>query len=71
MQPLARGLGSRIRHFREAVHLTQEELSERAMLHPTYVGYIERGQRLPSLRALERLAKALSIPLATLLKGVK
>lgn len=41
------------------------------MLHPTYVGYIERGQRLPSLRALERLAKALSIPLATLLKGVK
>lgn len=41
------------------------------MLHPTYVGYIERGQRLPSLRALERLAAALSIPLATLLKGVR
>ncbi|MBI5241140.1 MAG: helix-turn-helix transcriptional regulator [Elusimicrobia bacterium] len=71
MQPLARGLGRRIRRCREAAHLTQEELSERAMLHPTYVGYIERGQRLPSLRALERLADALSVPLATLLKGVQ
>jgi transcriptional regulator with XRE-family HTH domain len=49
-------------------HLTQEELGERAMLHPTYVGYIERGQRLPSLRALERLAIALAIPLSTLVK---
>lgn len=41
--------------------MSQEELAEKADLHPVYVGKIERGEQWISLHALLRVAQALGI----------
>ena len=51
--------GKRLRQLRLAQGLTQEALAERASLHPTYVGGIERGERNVSLDNVLKLARAL------------
>jgi len=63
-----KNLGSNIRALRRQQGLTQEQLAERANLHPTYVAKIELGERLPSLESLNSLAQALGVPLSTIVK---
>jgi CheY-like chemotaxis protein/DNA-binding XRE family transcriptional regulator len=46
--------------------LSQEQLAGRAGLHRTYVSDIERGARNLSLESIDKLAKALEIPVSTL-----
>ncbi|MGD0835465.1 MAG: helix-turn-helix transcriptional regulator [Polyangia bacterium] len=45
---------------RGAHRLTQEELAERAGIHVTTIGKIERGRQVPSLALFALLAKALA-----------
>ena len=51
--------------------LSQEALAERADLHWTYIGGIERGERNVSLINIVRIARALELTPARLLAGVK
>jgi transcriptional regulator with XRE-family HTH domain len=53
-------LGAVLRAFREAMGVSQEKLAEKASLHRTYVGSVERGERNPSFRSLNRILNALS-----------
>lgn len=55
---------------REAQQLTQEQLAERAGIHATTIGKIERGQQVPSLALLVLLAKALACSVEELLYKV-
>ncbi len=55
--------GLAIRQRRHELGISQEELSFRAGLHRTYISDIERGFRSPSLENIEKLAKALEIPI--------
>jgi transcriptional regulator with XRE-family HTH domain len=48
-----------VRRLRIAAGLSQEELAERAGLHRTYVGAIERAERNISIGSLERIARGL------------
>lgn len=58
--------GLTVRRHRESLNISQEEFAHRAGLDRTYVSGIERGCRNPSLRTIERLAKALGMELDTL-----
>jgi transcriptional regulator with XRE-family HTH domain len=62
--------GEAVRQRRLALGLSQEELAERAGLHRTYVGSVERGERNVSLENIVRLAAALKLNASQLLKGV-
>ena len=48
--------------------LSQEVLAEKAGLHRTYIGQVERGERNISVDSMERLADAVSLPLWDMLK---
>ncbi len=52
-----------VRKFRQKYSLSQEALAERAYLHRTYVGSVERGERNISIDNMERLAEALGVKL--------
>jgi len=51
--------------------LSQEKLAERADLHWTYIGGIERGERNVSLLNIVKIAKALQITPSELLKEIR
>lgn len=52
---------------REAKKMSKQALAEKAGLHQTYVGMIERGMSNPSLDRANALAEALGIPFAKLI----
>ena len=62
--------GNRVRMFRKAAHLSQEELADLAELHRTYLSSIERGERNISLINIVRLARALNISPSQLMEGI-
>jgi len=53
--------GKHLKKLRNEKGWTQEELAERAGMHFTYIGQIERGLRNPSLINLYKLARALGV----------
>lgn len=53
--------GKHLRKLRKEKKLTQEQLADKANMHFTYIGQIERGLRNPSLVNLQKLAKALRV----------
>jgi transcriptional regulator with XRE-family HTH domain len=59
-------LGQRVRLYRKLSRMTQEKLSEKAELTPTYISDVERGRENISVDALQRIAKALSVQLKDL-----
>lgn len=65
-QQLLIAFGLRLKAFRLGKQLSQEELAEATSLHRTYISSAERGERNISLLNLNKLAKALSIPVALL-----
>ena len=59
-------LGQRIKELRKRLSLTQREFAQciPGKVGPTYIGKIERGNQYPSLKMLERIEKAFSVPLS-------
>ncbi len=66
-----RDLGATVRKRRVALGLSQEQLAERADLHWTYVGGIERGERNVSLLNIVKIARALNTSPSRLLADVR
>ena len=64
---LSLAFGAIVRKYRMASGLSQEALAERADIHHTHVGLIERGQRNASLDVAYRVSRALGLPLSTLI----
>jgi transcriptional regulator with XRE-family HTH domain len=63
--------GKSVRRLRLEKGWTQEVLAERAKLHPTYIGGIERGERNVGLDNIIRLARALGEHPAALFGGTQ
>jgi transcriptional regulator with XRE-family HTH domain len=59
--------GNKVREQRVALGLSQEELAERAGVHRTYIGMIERAEKNITLGNIEKIAKALGISLGDLM----
>lgn len=51
----------RVRVLREEQGISQEKLAERAGLHRTYIGMVERLERTPSLICIYKIANGLGI----------
>lgn len=65
-----RANGDAIRALREKDGLSLAELSQRAGLRShTHLLYIERGEKRPSVRTLNRIARALAVPPAAIRSG--
>lgn len=54
-------LGERVRRFRREQHLTQEQLAERVGISASFLGHIERGERVLSMETFIGLCCGLSI----------
>jgi transcriptional regulator with XRE-family HTH domain len=61
-------LGKKIRQLRHDAGLSQERLGEVTGLDRTYISGIERGVRNPSIRNIEKLAKALKVKINELVE---
>ena len=60
-------LGLAVKHRREELGLTQEELHLRSELHQRWISNVETGKRNPSYASLRRLAAALDLSTSELL----
>lgn len=59
-------LGKRIQKLREQSGLTQAQLAEKVRLTTKYIQFIETAHRVPSLKALYRIANALGVKVSEL-----
>ncbi|MBR5730377.1 MAG: helix-turn-helix transcriptional regulator [Firmicutes bacterium] len=54
-------LGKNIQKYRKMKGLTQEDLAEMIEVTPHYIGLLERGRRLPSLKRFIAIANSLDV----------
>jgi transcriptional regulator with XRE-family HTH domain len=64
---LLQEIGNKVRDLRKESGLSQEELAEKAQLHRTYVGMIERAEKNITITNLMKIANALSVDIKKLL----
>jgi len=66
---LRKVFGHNLRRHREALGISQEDLAEKAGLHRTYIGSVERGERNVSIDNMDRLAAAIGSTIQKLLES--
>lgn len=71
LTPMNNVFGHNVSRIRLSKKWTQEQLSEKANLHRTYVSGIERGVRNPTLSIIYRIAAALGVEASVLLQPRK
>ena len=64
-------IGSHIREARLKARMTQEQLGEKADIHYSFLGYIERGSKKASVRPLKKIADALEIHISNLFRSIE
>ena len=64
-------LGKRIRYLRKEKKWSQLDLALESSVNRNYISDLEKGRRNPTILVLEKIASALNIDLATLLKGIQ
>lgn len=62
--------GANLRYCRRRAGLSQEETAVRASLHRTAVGMVERGERLPRVDTIAKLAGVLGVDPGDLFDGI-
>lgn len=70
ISPTHKRLGQKIKKLRERLGMTQEELAFKTGVDRSYMGFVERGERNPTLDKLNKTAKALKVSLSELLKSI-
>jgi len=60
-------IGERLREIREEKKLSQGDIESRSGLLRCYISRVENGHTIPALETLEKLARAMELPLYQLL----
>ncbi len=60
-------VGKRIRELRKIKKMSQEQLAEKADLHPSLIGKMERAEINPTIVSLGKISKAFNISLSEFL----
>ena len=68
MNDISKQFGQRARTIRLKQGLSQGDVAKRMNVHRSYISSIERGVRNPSLKVIQRIAKALEVPMEKLIK---
>lgn len=63
---IPKALGGKIQRARKKKELTQEQLAETIGVSTRYIGFIEQGQRVPSLKTADKIARMLGVKLSEL-----
>lgn len=61
-------LGKKIKKLRKEQKISQEELADKAGIHRTYMGKIERGESNPPMQTVNKIASALKVSLKDILQ---
>lgn len=61
MTKIQKYLAQNIKHYRNLLGLTQEQLAERVGTSTNYIGTIETCKKFPSPQMIEQIAKALNL----------
>ena len=64
-------LGMRIKYLRSLNKWSQEDLALEAGVNKNYISDLERGNRNPTIKVLDKIANSLGITLEELFKGIK
>ena len=70
MEDIRARFGKAVRKRRNKLGVSQEAFADLCELDRTYIGGIERGERNVALINIEKIARALRIPLNELFRGV-
>jgi transcriptional regulator with XRE-family HTH domain len=62
--------GKKVREERKKLGYSQEVLAEKAGVHRTYIGMIERGEKNITLANIQKVSKALKVKISELTKGL-
>ena len=54
-------LGRKVQKLRKSLGYTQEELAEKLNISRTHMGHIEQGRKAPSIKLMDKLARALKV----------
>jgi transcriptional regulator with XRE-family HTH domain len=65
MSQTSKVIGQHFSKLRRDYALTQEAFAKRIGVNTSYIGPLERGEKIPSLTMLERVASEFSVPLFT------
>ena len=61
--------GNKVREERKKLGISQEKLADRASVHRTYIGMIERAEKNITLENIEKVANALNLKLSHFFKN--
>jgi transcriptional regulator with XRE-family HTH domain len=64
-------VAGQVREIRRGRHLSQRQLAGRMQVPRTYISKIENGKAIPTLGSLERLATALGVEMAQLVRDAR
>lgn len=70
MSEIATIVGQRLRLRRQELGYSQELTSEKAGLHPTYIGQVERGEKNATIESIEKICVALDLPMEDLFNKI-
>lgn len=65
-----RKLGERIKQLRKEKDMTQEDLAFKVEVDRSYMGFVERGEKNPTLDKLIKIANALTVSLSELFRSL-